>query len=82
MSRTTFEELAVVRRRDTPNSPLQRGGESLPGCPIAGVLAALMKNYKNGLQKFSISIILKVVPHILLHSIQHLCAHRSNKPDF
>ena len=62
--------------------PPSKEGESLPGCPIAGVLAALMKNYKNGHQKFPISIILKVEPHGLLHSLQHLSAHRSDKPDF
>ena len=38
-------------------------GESLPGCPIAGVLATLMKNYKNGLPNFLISIILKIEQH-------------------
>ena len=57
-------------------------GESLPGCPIAGVLAALMKNYNNGFQKFHISLILKVEPHGFLHSLQHLSAHRSARPDF
>ena len=82
MSRTTCEESAMVRRRDTHNSPLQRGGESLPGCPVAGVLAALMKNYKNGLQKFPISIILKVEPHGFLHFLQYLSAHRPARPDF
>ena len=43
MSRTTCEELAVVRIRETPNSTLQRGGESLPGCPIAGALSNDLK---------------------------------------
>ena len=40
-----------------------------------------MKNYKNERQKLPISIILKVEPHGLLQSLQHLSVHRSDKPD-
>ena len=40
------------------------------------------KSKKNGLPKFPISIILKVEPQVLLHSLQHLSAHRSADPDF
>ena len=81
MSQTTCEELAVVRTRETPQFSSPKRGESLPGCPIAVVLAAPMKNYKNELPKFPISIILKVEPHGFLHSLQHLSAHRSVKTD-
>ena len=57
-------------------------GESLPGCPIAGVLAALLKNDKNGLQNFLISIILKVELHGFLHFVLCFDTNKSARLDF